>query len=145
MENNSNEISEKEITKLNGSSVMSALAFLKTEATENEIFGCFQASNDELENRVQQEVKHILEFGVINGFIVRNGDKYALPGLENRFQIDSGRGPAKRRKYDSEDSENEDTCPFYDLTTPPIANYLEIPPSASPPRANECDDLEYVP
>ncbi|KAG4072750.1 hypothetical protein HA402_001862 [Bradysia odoriphaga] len=81
-----NLLTDKEIQMLNARCVMTALDSLNHHATENKILSYFQTASDE--SAVEQELKRILELGVKNGFIVRNGDKYALASLESDYEID---------------------------------------------------------
>lgn len=76
------------IVKRNGRCVLNALALLKNEVTADELLNCFIASTDEPHNVVRQELQETLNKGVAHGFIVRNGDKYALPSLQNVHEAD---------------------------------------------------------
>lgn len=82
-------VDEENVVMLNGRSVMNALAYLNSEVTENELLKLFIGSNREPRDLVQQEIKRVLDDGVINGFIGRNGNKYGISSsMENLYQVD---------------------------------------------------------
>lgn len=85
---NSDRSEDEKVLMLNGRSVMNALTFLNSAVTENQLLQCLTASNDEPRNIVKQELKRILDDAVTNGFITRNGGKYAIPGMEKLYQTD---------------------------------------------------------
>lgn len=87
MDKNSEKFDDKEIEKLNVRCVIGALALL--EATEDELVKYFSTSSGEPQNVVEKEIKRVLDHSVINGWIVRNGNKYALPHRDDdEYQID---------------------------------------------------------
>lgn len=88
MTDNLYESDVEQVIMLNGRSVMNALAFLNSEATENELLECFSASNLDARDLVQQELKRTLDNAVTNGFITRNDGKYSVPGLGKMYQVD---------------------------------------------------------
>lgn len=94
--NYSNEQDDDQIKMLNGRYIMNALSFLNYEATENELLKHITQTGQNLDN---EELKRILDYGVSNGFIMKNNNKYLLPSLDDVNQID---GPFSS---DSEDSE----------------------------------------
>lgn len=89
---------EEEIGMLNGRCVTNALAIKRKETTKNELLQSFIASTDEPQDLVEDELTRILDIGVTDGFIVKLGNKYALPSLENIFEADYD---------DTNDSESE--------------------------------------
>lgn len=84
----SDEVEKAKIKMLNGRSVTSALAFLKSDATQNNLLKCFTTLTNAPQNIVRKEIKRILDCGVANGFIEKRGRKYAFTDLENRYQTD---------------------------------------------------------
>lgn len=84
---------EEEIEMRNRQCVLNALVFLKNEVTADELLDCFIASNHEPHNVVRQELKRILRNGVVNGYIERNGNKYALPSLQTMYETDCDDAP----------------------------------------------------
>lgn len=79
---------ENEIVLLNGRCVLNALVLSKNGVTEDELLDCFIDSTHQ-PHKVLQELQQILNKGVVHGFIVRNGDKYALPSLQNMHEADA--------------------------------------------------------
>lgn len=75
---------------INGRVLMNALAFLKYEASEDELFRNFVNSTGHPHELVKKELKRILHYGVSNGFLAKNGNKYLLPSLDNIYQLDAG-------------------------------------------------------
>lgn len=68
--------------------VIEVLAYLRADASEDELVKCFETSSDEPQNLVQKEMKRILDHGVATGLIVRNANKYGLPNWKHEYQID---------------------------------------------------------
>lgn len=107
MDNHSNKFEEEEINILNGHCVIDALANV-TNVTENKLLKCFATSSAESHNLVQQELKRILDSGVSNGFIVKKGNKYELPRVENAYQVDADGGDEDEENNDDDDDGLED-------------------------------------
>lgn len=88
MSNQYNELDDETIGKLNGRCVMEVFASLRNEITENELLEHFFASTDDEYNLVEDELKRILNSGVVSGFIVKSDNGYALPSLETMYELD---------------------------------------------------------
>lgn len=71
----------KQINRLNGQSVFSALARFNYNATESQICDEFIESTGHAQHLVVEEVKRILQSAVNDGFIVKNGNNYTLPNV----------------------------------------------------------------
>lgn len=82
-----NKLDDETIGILNGKSVITALASQKNKISEDELLEYFITSADE-PDLVENELKQILNNGVAGGFIVKTGNKYALPSLENIYEAD---------------------------------------------------------
>lgn len=77
-----NDVEEgKQIAKLNGRSVMEALAFLNYDATESELSQLIISSTGQPAKPVRDEVKRILDYGVNRGFIIKVKNNYSLPDV----------------------------------------------------------------
>lgn len=81
------EYDDDQIKMLNGRYLMRAIASLNYEATENELFRHITATGHS-QNLVREELKRILDYGVSNGFIMKNHDKYLIPRLVDVHQVD---------------------------------------------------------
>lgn len=89
MVNHSNQLDGKTIRVYNGQCVMDALAASqKNKITEDELLEQFTASTDASRDHIENELKRILHDGVACGFIVKTGNEYAIPTLENLYEAD---------------------------------------------------------
>lgn len=90
---------DDQIQMLNGRCVMNAFAFLNYEATESELLEHVTTTSGHPQNVVKQELKRILDFGVSNGFIMKNGNRYLLPRWENVHQVDGPPSGTQKQAY----------------------------------------------
>lgn len=89
-----NEDEIQEIIKLNGRAIIGVLANIKNNATAAEVSDYIinHTGLTRHTDLVNQEVKRVLDNGVRDGFMVKVGNKYALPSLEDVYQLDADEG-----------------------------------------------------
>lgn len=80
---------EKEINMYNGHYVIATLSYLDNKASENELLKHILSTTAEPHNLVEQELRRILNNGVRNGFIIKIGNEYLLPTVQDDYQLDS--------------------------------------------------------
>lgn len=109
----SSEYDDAEIKMLNGRSIMNALTFLNYEASEDELLKHFVRATGHPENLVKEELDHILEYALTNGFIMKNDNKYLLPRLVDIHQVD---GPPRKNPLSNPSRAPSSGLPLFDFT-----------------------------
>lgn len=110
---NSEEVDGDQVKMLNGRYIMNALSFLNYEATENELLRHISVTGQP-QNLDSEELKRILDYGVINGFIIKNDNKYSLPNLDDVHQIDGSESSSSNESGIGTPNEAEN-CPGQEL------------------------------
>lgn len=91
----------QQIKMFNGQSVMNSLKLMNYRATENELSKHITTCTGQPAELVEQEVKRILDHGISNGFILKNGNDYSLPYFKDVYHIDADEGSDEDSEDDS--------------------------------------------
>ncbi|XP_037039387.1 uncharacterized protein LOC119076626 [Bradysia coprophila] len=135
MFNHSIILDEDTIRVRNGHCVMDAIASQNNQITEDELFDQFITSTDASRDIIEDELRQILHNGMVGGFIVKTGNKYAIPTLQNTYATDCDDGEGD----DSKDDVREGDGKQYAITisSPDRSEVtVKVEPGTSPSRAS---------
>lgn len=110
-----NEDEIQEITKLNGRAVAGVLASMENNATAAEVsdFIINRTGLTDQTDLVHQEVRRVLDNGVRDGFMVKVGNNYATPSLQDIYHLDDDVG----EEEEEEDGRDEEGARGEDMPT----------------------------
>lgn len=90
----------------NGQCVMTAL--VQNGATsQKDLLANFAECTDEPIDQIKHELKHVLTNGIAGGFILKKGNKYAIPGSESAYETDADKSCEKVGSEEEESEEEE--------------------------------------
>lgn len=81
-------LTPQQYRKYNGQSIMSALSSMGNKGTLDDLSKHIAESINQPEEYVRSEVSNVLERGLNDGFLLKQGQYYVLPG-DNNFEVDS--------------------------------------------------------
>lgn len=136
----SDEDEMQEIRRLNGQTVISALESMKNNATEREVSNYIIHQTGQPNNLVIEEVKRVLHKGISNGFIVKIGNNYTVPSLEDIYHMDTGEDFEDEESDSSSDDDYDMFEPPSECSSTPRAAPSVMPACPPPSTVAACAD-----